>query len=216
MTSPRPATVVFLHGIGVGPESWDAQVRALPDGFAGVAPRIAGLRDHDGVPFTLDGAVSALCDELDRRGLERVHVCGLSLGALVATRLAATRPERVASLVLSGGQVRPHPVLMRVQNGILRLLPARIAGAPGMSKGRMLDVLRALAALDLRPELSRIGARTLVLCGARDRANIPAARELAASIPHASLQIVPGAGHEWNTQLPHEFSSRLNAFLASA
>ena len=90
--------------------------------------------------------------------------------------------------------------------------PSRLAAPPGLTKPAMLAILRSLSSLDLRAELATITAPTLVLCGARDRANLPAARALAAGIPGAELQIVPGAGHTWNTELPEEFSRRLTDF----
>ncbi len=206
-------TVVFLHGIGAGPESWDAQRAALPEGFTGIAPPIAGLADTDG--FSLAAAAGAVHDELDRRGIERAHLCGLSLGGMVATQVAIDHPHRVESLVLSGSQVKPHPSLMAVQNAILRLLPASWVTPPGMSKTQMLALLRSIGDTDLRDRLHRISAATLVLCGTKDRANLPAARQLASSIRRAELQIVPGAGHDWNVRRPTEFSIRLNAFYAS-
>lgn len=205
-------TVVFLHGIGADPDSWNAQIDALPAGFAGIAPTIAGLADADDQEFSLTTAAAVVRDEIDRRGIRRAHLCGLSLGAMVATRFAIDYPERVASLVLSGSQVHPSHALMKVQNAILRLLPARLVSLPGMSKQRMLAVLRAVGQTDFRAELPQISAPTLVLCGMKDRPNIPAAKELAAGITGAELQLVPGAGHEWNVQLAEEFSARLNAF----
>lgn len=205
-------TVVFLHGIGAGPDSWNAQVAALPDGYTGIAPRIAGLTDADGQRFSLTAAATAIRSELDRRGIERAHLCGLSLGAMVATRFAIDSPESVASLVLSGSQIRPNPVLMKVQSAIMRLLPARVVAQPGMSKGRMLAVLRAVGATDFRGEVAEITVPTLVMCGLKDRPNLPAARALAAGIPGAQLELVPEAGHEWNVRQPDEFSARLNAF----
>lgn len=205
-------TVVFLHGIGAGPDSWNAQIAGLPEGFAGIAPRIAGLTGADGEGFSLSAAAAAVRDELDRRGVERAHLCGLSLGGMVATRFAIDYPGRVSSLVLSGSQVRPNPALMRVQNAIMRILPAKFVAQPGMSKQRMLAVLGAVGQTDFRSELSQIRVPTLVFCGEKDRANIPAAQELAAGISGADLQLVPGAGHEWNVQHPEEFSRRLNAF----
>lgn len=205
-------TVVFLHGIGAGPDSWNAQIAGLPDGLTGIAPRIAGLTDADGEGFSLSAAAAAVRDELDRRGVKRAHLCGLSLGGMVATRFAIDYPDRVSSLVLSGSQVHPNPALMRVQNTIMRILPAKLVAQPGMSKQRMLAVLHAVGQTDFRSELSQITVPTLVLCGEKDRANIPAARELAAGISGADLQLVPGAGHEWNMQQPEEFSRRLNAF----
>ncbi|MDR5701788.1 alpha/beta fold hydrolase [Agromyces aerolatus] len=51
MSDATARTVVFLHGVGVGPESWDAQVRALPTGFDGIALPMPGLRDADETPF---------------------------------------------------------------------------------------------------------------------------------------------------------------------
>lgn len=205
-------TVVFLHGIGAGPDSWNAQIADLPEGLTGIAPRIAGLGDADGDGFSLSSAAAAVRDELDRRGVEGAHLCGLSLGGMVATRFAIDYPDRVSSLVLSGSQVHPNPALMRVQNAIMRILPAKPVAQPGMSKQRMLAVLGAVGQTDFRSELSQIRGPTLVFCGENDRANIPAARELAAGISGADLQLVPGAGHEWNVQQPEEFSRRLNAF----
>lgn len=209
MTS-QAQTVVFLHGIGAGPDSWDAQLTALPDSYTGIAPQLAGLTG--GEPFTLEGAAAAIRDELDERGIERAHLCGLSLGGMVATRFALDYPDRIASLVLSGSQVRPNPTLMRVQNTIMRVLPERLVAPPGMTKHDMLTILRSVAATDFRAELPWIAVPTLVLCGMKDRANLPAARELADRIESAELQLVPGAGHEWNVQLPAEFNSRLTAF----
>lgn len=148
--TPEAQTVVFLHGIGAGPDSWNAQIDALPEGFTGIAPTIAGLSDADDQEFSLTTAAAAVQDELDRRGIRRAHLCGLSLGGMVATRFAIDYPERVASLVLSGSQVHPNPALMKVQNAIMRILPARVVAQPGMSKQRMLAVLRAVGQTDFR------------------------------------------------------------------
>lgn len=213
--APQAQTVVFLHGIGAGPDSWNAQIANLPDGFTGIAPHIAGLTDGDEQDFSLTAAAATVRDDLDRRGVERAHLCGLSLGGMVATRFAIDYPERLASLVLSGSQVHPSPALMKVQNAIMRALPAKLVAQPGMSKQRMLSVLRAVADTDFRGELSRITAPTLVLCGEKDRPNIPAAKELAAGIAGAELQLVPDAGHEWNVHQAGEFSRRLIAFYLS-
>lgn len=209
----RRETVVFLHGIGVGPESWNQQLSGLPPGFEGIAPAIRGLNQTSVAGFSLDGAARDIGDLLDRKGIDRAHLCGLSLGALIATRFAIDHPDRCASLVLSGGQVHPNPILMRLQHSVLRVLPQRIMAPPGMTKPAMLKVLRDLAVTDFGPDLPKIRARTLVLCGARDRANLGAARQLANGIRGAQLRIVRGAGHQWNTRMPRRFNAELNAFL---
>lgn len=176
MVTSEAQTVVFLHGIGAGPDSWNTQIAALPEGFTGFAPTIAGLTDAGDHEFSLSSAATVIRDELDRRSIDRAHLCGLSLGGMVATRFAIDYPDRVASLVLSGSQVHPNPALMKVQNAIMRLLPARVVAQPDMGKQRMLAVLRAVGQTDFRAELAQISAPTLVLCGINDRPNIPAAR----------------------------------------
>lgn len=206
-------TVLFLPGLGAGKDPWDAQLRALPTGFTGLAPEIPGL-DLAATPgeFTIEGAATALRDLLDDRGLDRVHVCGLSLGAMVATQLAVEAPERVASLVLSGTQVRPHPALMAVQRTIVRMLPENTAQGMALTKAQWLGALQVVAGVNFRGRLERITAPTLVLCGSRDVANIPAAREIAAAVPGAELRIVPRAGHPWNRQFPELFSRTIGDF----
>jgi pimeloyl-ACP methyl ester carboxylesterase len=61
-----------------------------------------------------------------------------------------------------------------------------------------------------------VAVPTLVLCGSKDRPNIPLSRELAAGIPGAELQIAPGANHLWNLQQPEAFNQILAAFVHRA
>lgn len=205
--------VVFLHGIGVGPDSWDAHLAALPDGYTGIAPQIAGLTDADERVFTLSGAASDVIRDLDQRGVDRAHLCGLSLGAMIAVQAAIDYPDRVASLVLSGGQVHPPPALMTLQSALMRVLPARVVAPDGTSKQRVLGVLAEVARIDFRPHLARIAAPTLVLCGSKDRVNLSAARALATGIPDARLRVIDGGGHELNTHKPELFNAEVAAFL---
>lgn len=177
--------VVFLHGIGAGIDSWDAQLSALPAGFAGHAPPVAGLT-ADGAGFTLPQAAAEVVALLDRLDAGRAHLCGLSLGAMIALQTAIDYPNRVASLTLSGGQVHPPRALMVIQAAIMRLLPARLVAPPGMSKHGLLKVLDTVASSDFRPHLAEIATPTLVLCGAKDKPNLPAARILATDIPGRS------------------------------
>lgn len=81
---------------------------------------------------------------------------------------------------------------MGLQNAIMRMLPERLVAPAGMSKRTMLDIVTSVGDTDFTADLPRIAAPTLVMCGSKDRPNLPAARQLANAIPHADLQIVHG------------------------
>jgi 3-oxoadipate enol-lactonase len=83
-----------------------------------------------------------------------------------------------------------------------------------MTKAQWLGALRVVADLNFRGRLASIQAPTLILCGSRDFASIPASRELAATIPNAELRIVPRVGHPWNQQEPELFSRTIAEFYA--
>lgn len=206
--------VVFIHGLGDSPDAWSHQIASLPQGFSGIAVSIPGLTaEAPSTGFSLDVAAADVLSHLDRHGIDSAHLCGLSLGAMIAFRIAADRPDRVRSLSMAAGQVKPPRIPMAVQNAIMRVLPEKLVSSENASKAQMLDVLRTVAAADFSDELSTITVPTLVLCGARDPANRPAARQLATSIPGATLQIIDGAGHQSNIQAPERFSAALNNFL---
>ena len=152
----------------------------------------------------------------------------------MALQAYQTEPEMVASLILSGGQVHPGRACMAAQRAIVRLLPERaITGsmlpevqkrhpelqadvrvfADQLSKRGILMAMRALSRSDFRRLLPGIGVPTLVVCGAKDRANLPACRLMAAAIPHADLQIIPGVGHLWNLEQPDLFGHIVLDFL---
>ena len=84
-------TVIFLHAVPQGPEAWTSQIDALPEGFTGRALPLLGTRDAHSVDFRVDRAVAAILSELDDAGLDRVDLCGLSVGAMVATRTPPAR-----------------------------------------------------------------------------------------------------------------------------
>lgn len=208
--------VVFIHGLGDGPDAWAHHVAELPTGFRGVTVEVPGLGPAGRVMegFTLADASADIITELDRLGIDGAHLCGLSLGAMIAFRIAVDHPERVRSLTLAAGQVKPPRVLMAIQSIAMRVLPEKLVAPVGVSRAQMLAVVEAVAEVDLSGELASVVAPTLVLCGSKDRANLPAARTFAKGIPDAELRIIEGAGHQSNTQAPEDFSAALNGFLS--
>ncbi len=73
-------------------------------------------------PYSLDDMAGDALGVLDALGLPRAHVCGASLGGMVAQHLAARQPQRVASLTLmmttAGARHLPQPSV-RVRAALL-------------------------------------------------------------------------------------------------
>ena len=193
--------------------AWEDVVVALYGSRPLLTPWVPGLRPTEKQVVPLANAAAALDSQLMLEGFEAADLCGLSYGAMVATRLAADFPERVRRLVLVAGQVRPPRLLMRAQQTALRMVPASRLADSGVSKDRLLQALDAARAADLTDALPQIQAPTLVLVGARDKANIPGARALVSGIPGARLQLVEGAGHAVNEEAPAELVRLLQDFL---
>ena len=203
--------VLFLHGIGEDRDAWDWQIQRLPTGFEGEAADVLSTKNQSRKKFSTSEAAERIWDSVDEP--QRVHLCGLSLGALIALEMIRIAPDRVASLTLAGGQVRPPRGLMALQRLIVRLVPSRGLQKSGVSKQLILEVLREVSRMDFRSLLPAIQVPTLVLCGQRDHANLPAARKLAAGIPGARLELLAGAGHQAQLDAPEGFSELLTGHL---
>jgi 3-oxoadipate enol-lactonase len=75
----------------------------------------------------------------------------------------------------------------------------------------------ALAALDLRLELAKVNVPVLVLVGEHDEATPPPmSHELAAGLPQAHLEIIPGCAHVPQLQSPAIFLDVIGDFLPAA
>lgn len=201
--------LVFLHGLGTGPEAWDPQVAVLGSARETIAPRL-GL---DG-GFTIEREADRVLLELPTEPLD---LCGLSLGALVALQIAVERPERVRRLVLCAG-FASLPLRFRALQAavgtIAALLPARARGElGGLDRHAVRAVFRAGRRFDVSDELGRLTMPALVLVGERDGANLGLSKALAAGLPTARLEVVPGAGHVANVDAPEAFTAALRSFL---
>lgn len=94
-------TVVLIHGVGMNHSVWSPQIDALTARYRVVAYDMLG---HGGSALptaapTLDEYGSQLERLLDALEIERAHVVGHSMGALVALEFALTHPNRAISVV---------------------------------------------------------------------------------------------------------------------
>ena len=102
--------VVLLHGLGGNAASWRPQLYALDGRHHAIAWEMPGYGRSAPLPeMTFGAVVEALTRWLDAEELDRVHLCGHSLGAMVAQEFALAHPGRVASLALLAASGRFGP-----------------------------------------------------------------------------------------------------------
>lgn len=204
--------VVFLHGLGQTPQTWQDQVKVLPPDLPAAAPWLRGLRPGSANRFSLRDSAAEIGSVLTMHGAGRAYLVGLSLGAMVALQ-AGLDDDRVAGLVLVAPQINPPRWVMKAQGVALRAASRRRLADRGLNKDAMLAVLQAMGDTDFSSRLPELAVPTLVVCGDRDKTNQPAARRIAAAVPGARLEIVAG-GHQLNLDNPERFNDVTYRFLA--
>lgn len=111
-------------------------------------------------PYGLADMAADALGVLDALGLQRAHVCGASLGGMVAQHLAASQPRRVASLTLmmttSGARHLPQPSL----RARAALLSRPASAAPADVVAHLQRVLRVIGSPDF-PTPDDVQARRL-------------------------------------------------------
>lgn len=122
--------VVFIHGFGADHRAWDAIRKPLTAAARTLAydlPGHGGSLGAEGAGSAKAAAHAVLAD-LSRRGIEKAHVVGHSMGGAVAALMALAEPARIGSLtLLSPGGFGP---------GINGPLLRRYAGAADRSELR--------------------------------------------------------------------------------
>lgn len=197
--------VTFLHGLGQSSKSWTETISRLP--------KTIHANCFDLFPPGGRIGYSELYHAFETRcGTVPQHLCGLSLGAVVALNFAIDHGKQVESLVLIAPQYKMPRVLLKVQNLVFQFLPEKSFAETGLNKQDLLYLTSSMKALDFRQKLEQISCPVMIVCGEKDRANQKAARELAGKIPGAKLRILKNAGHEANKDAPAELAALLSSF----
>lgn len=150
----RGEAVVFLHGVGGDSASWAPQIEAFSGGYRAIAWDMPGYGGSPALePMTFPALAESLVELLDRLDLDAVHLVGHSMGGMVAQEFAATRPDRVRTLVLSA----TSPAFGRPDGGFQkRFVEARIS--PLENGATMADLADEMVETMLGPSADAGGA----------------------------------------------------------
>ena len=204
--------ILLIHGSGHKADSWAETVSCLenredvlcPDLSAPLAGRAASYEN-------LCAAFAEFCDRIGGP----VHLCGLSLGGILALRYTLDHPEKVKTLVLIGTPHRVPKTAFGFQNLAFRLLPRSMFEAMAFDKENTFVLGSSMKDLDFSGSVQEIRCPTLILCGEKDRSNLKSAHYLAQHIPGAESHLIEHTGHVVNEENPKALAERLNAFYAA-
>jgi 2-succinyl-6-hydroxy-2,4-cyclohexadiene-1-carboxylate synthase len=97
--------VTLLHGFTQSGRSWREVISMMPAGRRWVVPDLRGhgaTRVRPGAPYTMEACTEDLVRLWDSLGIARSHLVGYSMGGRLALNVAATKPERILSLLTIG------------------------------------------------------------------------------------------------------------------
>lgn len=203
---------MLLSGVGQMPWDWDDFLGAFGYDRPTQAPWLRGLRPGSTDRLSLEDMSDAVAQDAQMQGWAHVDLVGVSLGAMVALGTSIRHPDQVRAQVLVAGQVSPPRSVLRAQKFVLRFMPGSQLPS-GLDKARIRELFTVLGDVDLTPLLDRVTARTLVVVGDRDKANRPAAQQLAERIAGAELVVMPETGHQVNVEKPAALAALVREFL---
>jgi 3-oxoadipate enol-lactonase len=236
--------IAFTGSLGTDLTMWQPQSDRLGQRYRTLRYDIRGhgASEVPAGPYSMADLGSDLLALLDRLEIERVSLCGLSIGGMISMWAAAHAPERVERLVLCCTSAQlgpPEPWLERAAtvraDGVVAVAdavlgrwftPAFRETQPGVLE-RMRRVLsatpregyagccEAIAEMDLTPDLPAIAAPTLVLAGEHDPATPPAhGRRIAELIPGARFEVISPAAHLATVERPDLTTAMILRFLS--
>jgi 3-oxoadipate enol-lactonase len=192
--------ILFLHGVGSDKSVWHPQLDFFGGRRRAVAMDYPGYGDSAArIGATRDDFARAAIALLDALGIEQAHVCGLSLGGVVAIAMAHLAPGRCASLILAdsfavhpdGQAIHDRSVAASRAMTMAELAAARAPSLLGQSASDAIaaEVIATMGRIDptayrqgaaavwladQRARAATIAAPTLVLVGDEDRITPPA------------------------------------------
>ncbi len=235
MTGGAPYASLFIHGAGGNSAFWRRTFGFLDGPARAVAVNLPG---HPAGQITCSsiGEYSEAVHAYIREQMpDRPVVCGHSMGSAIALTLAIGHPESVGGLILVGAGaklgvtpsivegLRTEPMrtiekvitpmsYFKVDLGLGREARAALSFS---NLPVFLNDYLACDGFDVRSELSKIQAKTLVVCGEDDRMTPPKwSVYLAEHIASSRLELVEGAGHMLPLEKPEAFAAAVQGFLA--
>ena len=200
------AVKILVHGSGHKAESWDKTLSHMQNNRDIMCPSLTSILEGKEASYeNLYASFANYCGRVDGQ----IHLCGLSLGGILALNYALDFPEKVKTLVLIGTPHKMPKVMFGIQNIIFRFLPKSVFETMAFDKKDTFALGSSMKNLDFS---DRVGG--IILCGEKDRANVKSAYYLSQNIKNAKLEIIENTGHVVNEENPKALAKILNEYYS--
>ncbi|MCI8310118.1 alpha/beta fold hydrolase [uncultured Clostridium sp.] len=201
---------ILIHGLGQNEQSWNNTNEYLrKNQIDPICPNLFELTKNTSKDYKMMYNVfSDLCNAQK----EKLNLCGISLGGILALDFAKEYPEKVNSIILIGTPYKIPKTLFKLQSIIFHIMPKSTFERMGCSKGEFITLVNSMNNLDISSDLDRIKCSSLIICGAKDNVNIESAKLLNKNIKNSKLKVISNSAHEVNIDNPKELADTIYDF----
>lgn len=187
---------ILIHGLGQNNSSWNKVVGELNKNNIKVDnPNLyLFLKDRSADYPTLLNEFIDYCNAFD----DKLNLCGLSLGGILALDYAKKYPNKVNSLILIGVPATIPKFLFKFQGLIFHIMPKSTFTKIGCTKNDFISLVNSMSILDIKNNLDKINNKTLILYGVKDKQNIKSSKILKDNIKNSTFLLIDEASHEVN------------------
>ncbi len=195
---------ILIHGLGQNSQSWDNTSMYLKENNIDiVCPDLFEITKNTSKDYKMMyNTFSDFCNNQK----EKLNLCGLSLGGVLALDFVKEYPEKVNSIILIGTPYKIPKALFKLQGLIFHIMPKRGFEKMGCSKREFLTLVNSMSNLDIAKDLETIKCNSLIICGDKDNVNMENAKLLNKSIKNSKFKVINNSSHEVNIDNPKELA----------
>ena len=201
---------ILIHGLGQNETSWNLVETELKNNNIKVEkPNLYSIIKNEKINYTtMFQKFADYCNSFD----DKLNLCGLSLGGILALDYAKKFPDKVNSIILVGTPYKIPKILFKIQGIIFHLMPKATIEKIGCSKKDFISLVNSMSDLDIASKLDKVKCKTLILCGVKDNQNMESAKLLNKNIKGSSFRTIDNSSHEVNIDNPKELSKIIYDF----
>ena len=237
-------TILFIHGLGSSTRDWHNQVEYFRSYYDIITVDLHGFGQSDRTQrqLTIHDYAQDILELIEHLHVEKPHIIGLSLGAMVCYEIATSYPHLIRSAVFINALPEFIPrsfkeklnVIFRF--AIIRLLGMKILGKvlskklfthshqqplkdeflQHWSRNKRKNYIAAMKAIlnwSVVSKLDRVNIPTLIIAAEHDYTTIESKQKFAAMLPNTTVTIIENSWHATPVDQPDKLNKALMTFL---